>query len=43
MGMKCTFNIVLFLKKMKYEYHDLLVYTECTMDPFEGEKGNIET
>ena len=34
MGMKCTFNIVSCLTKMKYEYHDLLAYIECTMDPF---------
>ena len=34
-GMKCTFQITPFLVKMKYEDHDLLAFTDCTMDPFE--------
>ena len=35
MGMKCTFNILSCLTKMKYKYHDLLEDTDCTIDPFE--------
>ena len=36
--MQCTLNIVPCLVRVKYIYHDLLAYVECTVDPFDSEK-----